>query len=134
MFNIASYRESFRELLVQIINDNTVIIDHDFAADTVTKGIAFNITEINQEHLISGAFGVESIEFECFAVGKTRAICDELSEKIVNDIQLLHNEGVFQRFYVTDFTDVEFNPYEDNLYSNKIKVKAFISRENRYGG
>ena len=73
--------------------------------------------------------GIESIIFDCFAVGKTRAVCDELSDALINALQLLHNNSGFQRFYITDFSDIEFNPYEDTLYSNRIQVKAYINRE-----
>lgn len=126
--SIQTYRTAFKTVLTNIF-DSTVVVDNDFSTDTVTKGVAFNIAQINQERLISGGFGIESIIFDCFAVGKTRAVCDELSNALINALQLLHNNSGFQRFYITDFSDLEFNPYEDTLYSNRIQVKAYINRE-----
>lgn len=124
---IQHYRESLNTVLRTVVTDPEVIIDGDFSSDNVKKGIAFNIVGINQERILSAGFSLESINFDILIIAKTRFDCDTIATVLINELQFYRDED-WQRFYLSNFSDVEFNPYEDLFYVNKIQVRGYLQR------
>lgn len=125
--SIQHYRESLNTVLRTVVTDPEVIIDGDFSSDNVKKGIAFNIVGINQERILSAGFSLESINFDILIIAKTRFDCDTIATVLINELQFYRDED-WQRFYLSNFSDVEFNPYEDLFYVNKIQVRGYLQR------
>lgn len=125
--SIQHYRESLNTVLRTVVTDPEVIIDGDFSSDNVKKGIAFNIEGINQERILSAGFSLESINFDILVIAKTRFDCDTIATVLINELQFYRDED-WQRFYLSNFSDVEFNPYEDLFYVNKIQVRGYLQR------
>lgn len=125
--SIQHYRESLNTVLRTVVTDPEVIIDGDFSSDNVKKGIAFNIVGINQERILSAGFSLESINFDILVITKTRFDCDTIATVLINELQFYRDED-WQRFYLSNFSDVEFNPYEDLFYVNKIQVRGYLQR------
>lgn len=125
--SIQHYRESLNTVLRTVVTDPEVIIDGDFSSDNVKKGIAFNIVGINQERILSAGFSLESINFDILVIAKTRFDCDTIATVLINELQFYRDED-WQRFYLSNFSDVEFNPYEDLFYVNKIQVRGYLQR------
>ncbi len=125
--SIQHYRESLNTVLRTVVTDPEVIIDGDFSSDNVKKGIAFNIAGINQERILSAEFSLESINFDILVIAKTRFDCDTIATVLINELQFYRDED-WQRFYLSNFSDVEFNPYEDLFYVNKIQVRGYLQR------
>lgn len=125
--SIQHYRESLNTVLRTVVTDPEVIIDGDFSSDNVKKGIAFNIVGINQERILSAGFSLESINFDILIIAKTRFDCDTIATVLINELQFYRDEN-WQRFYLSNFSDVEFNPYEDLFYVNKIQVRGYLQR------
>lgn len=125
--SIQHYRESLNTVLRTVVTDPEVIIDGDFSSDNVKKGIAFNIVGINQDRILSAGFSLESINFDILVIAKTRFDCDTIATVLINELQFYRDED-WQRFYLSNFSDVEFNPYEDLFYVNKIQVRGYLQR------